>query len=299
MFEPRIKVVNPCRTEDLPNSHISRTAPEAQQKSFWTSPGGVLGELLELTEARIVGLLPKRRELERAAAAAPAAPSFIGALGGTTVSVIAEVKRRSPSKGDLDLELRAGERAGAYVRGGAAAISVLTEPARFGGSEGDLREVVAAVGVPVLRKDFIVHEVQVLETRAMGASAVLLIARALAPATLDTLVRAARAHALEPLVEVRSRAELERAVRAGATAIGVNARDLETLVVDDSVQRELLGLIPADAIAIGESGVRDRAAVDDLARAGADAVLVGSALSVARDPEQAVRDLAGVPRGRR
>jgi indole-3-glycerol phosphate synthase len=258
-----------------------------------------LGELLELTDARIGRLLPKRRELERAAADAPVAASFLGALHGTAVSVIAEVKRRSPSMGDLDPTLRAGERAAAYVRGGAAAISVLTEPTRFGGSVDDLREVVAAAGVPVLRKDFIVHEVQVLETRALGAAAVLLIARALAPSTLDMLVRAARAHAVEPLVEVRSGVELERAVRAGATAIGVNARDLETLVVDDSVPREILALVPRDAIAIGESGIRDRAAVEALALAGADGVLVGSALSVARDPEQAVRDLAGVPRRQR
>ena len=282
----------------MPNSHVSRTTPEAQQESFWSPPGGTLGELLGLTEARIELLLPKRRELEHAAAA-PAPPSFIDALRDTTVCVIAEVKRRSPSRGDLDPALHAGNRAAAYVRGGAAAISVLTEPARFGGSEEDLREVVAAARVPVLRKDFIVHEVQVLETRAMGASAVLLIARALAPSTLDMLVRAARAHAIEPLVEVRSPAELERAVRAGAAVIGVNARDLETLVVDDSVPRALLGHVPREAIAIGESGIRDRAAVEALALAGADAVLVGSALSVARDPEQAVRDLAGVPRARR
>lgn len=212
------------------------------------------------------------------------------------MTVIAEVKRRSPSRGDLDPTIRAGERAAAYARGGAAAISVLTEPARFGGSADDLREVVAAAGVPVLRKDFVVHEVQIMETRAMGAAAVLLIARALAPSTLDMLVRAARGHSIEPLVEVRSRVELERAVRAGAAAIGVNARDLETLVVDDSVPRELLGLVPREAIAIGESGIRDRAAVEALALAGADAVLVGSVLSVADDPEQAVRALAGVPR---
>lgn len=249
-----------------------------------------------MAEGRIARLLPKRRELEQAAANAPDAPSFLDALRGTAVSVIAEVKRRSPSKGDLDPKLRAGDRAAAYVSGGAAAISVLTEPARFGGSADDLREAVAAVRAPVLRKDFIVHEVQILETRAMGAAAVLLIARALAPSTLDMLVRAARGHSLEPLVEVRSRDELERAVRAGATAIGVNARDLETLVVDDSVPQELLGLVPREVIAIGESGIRDRAAVEALALAGADAVLVGSVLSVARDPEEAVRALAGVSR---
>jgi indole-3-glycerol phosphate synthase len=244
-------------------------------------------------------LLPKRRELERAAADTPAALSFVEALVGPSVAVIAEVKRRSPSRGDLDPTLRAGERAAAYARGGAAAISVLTEPARFGGSPDDLREVVEATGVPVLRKDFIVHEVQILETRALGASAVLLIARALPPPALDALVRAAREYGIEPLVEVRSRAELQRAVDSGATLIGVNARDLETLVIDEAVPPELLGRVPRGATAVAESGIRDRASVEALARAGADAVLVGSALSVAGDPEQAVRDLSGVSRVRR
>ncbi len=262
-------------------------------------PGGTLGELLELTEARVERLLPKRRELERAAADTPGPRSFLEALAGESVSVVAEVKRRSPSRGDLAPTLRAGERAAAYVRGGAAAISVLTEPSRFGGSIEDLREVAEAVGVPVLRKDFIVHEAQILETRAIGASAVLLIARALPPAALDALVHAAREHGIEPLVEVRSRAELERAVASGATLIGVNARDLETLVIDEAVPLELLGRVPREATAVAESGVRDRASVEALARAGADAVLVGSALSVAHDPEQAVRDVSGVARARR
>jgi indole-3-glycerol phosphate synthase len=251
---------------------------------------------LGLTGARIAQLLPKRRELERAAADTPAPLSFVEAMGGESVAVIAEVKRRSPSKGELDPTLHAGQRAAAYARGGAAAISVLTEPSRFGGSPADLREVVAATRVPVLRKDFVVHEAQILETRAMGASAVLLIARALPPAELDGLVRAAREYGIEPLVEVRSRGELERAVDSGAALIGVNARDLETLVIDEAVPLELLGRVPREATAVAESGIRDRASVETLARAGADAVLVGSALSVAGDPEQAVRDLSGVSR---
>ncbi|CAN5591373.1 indole-3-glycerol phosphate synthase TrpC [soil metagenome] len=241
-------------------------------------------------------LLPRRPSLEREAADRAPGPPFAAALRGGTVAVVAEIKRRSPSRGDLNTTLPAGDRAAAYVRGGAAAVSVLTEPSRFGGSPEDLAEVVEAARVPVLRKDFIVHEIQVLESRAMGASAVLLIARALEPSTLDVLVRAARAHAIEPLVEVRDRDELARAVSCGATAIGINARDLETLVVDEELPRELLGDVPRELLAIAESGIRDRAAVAALARAGADAVLVGSALSVARDAEQAVRELAGVAR---
>jgi len=201
--------LSPFRTEDLPNSHISRTAPEAQQESFWSAPGGTLGELVELAAARVELLLPRRRELERElereAGGRPAGRAFADALRDRSVSIIAEIKRRSPSKGDVNTTLVAGDRAAAYVRGGAAAISVLTEPSRFGGSVDDLLEVVNSAPVPVLRKDFIVHEVQILESRASGASAVLLIARALAPGSLIALVRAARTHGIEPLVEVRDR----------------------------------------------------------------------------------------------
>lgn len=280
----------------MPNSQISRTIPEAQQESFWSEPGGTLGELIALARARADALASRRRTLEVEAAGTPEGLSFVAALAGGTVSVIAEIKRRSPSKGELAAELPAEARAVAYVRGGAAAISVLTEPTRFGGSADDLREVVAAVRVPVLRKDFIVHEVQILESRAMGASAVLLIARALQPSLLATLARDARAHGIELLVEVRSRDELARAVDCGATVIGVNARNLETLAIDDDLCLDLLGHVPPELIAVAESGIRDRSAVEALARAGADAVLVGSALSLASDGEQAVRDLAGVAR---
>jgi len=283
----------------LPNSHVSRTAPEAQQESFWSAPGGTLGELVDLAAARVELLLPRRRELEREAGERPAGRAFADALRDRSVSIIAEIKRRSPSKGDVNTTLVAGDRAAAYVRGGAAAISVLTEPSRFGGSVDDLLEVVNSAPVPVLRKDFIVHEVQILESRATGASAVLLIARALAPGSLIALVRAARTHGIEPLVEVRDRDELARAVDCGADVIGVNARNLETLIIDEELPHELLGHVPRELIAVAESGIRDRAAVEALARAGADAVLVGSALSVAQEPEQAVSDLAGVARVRR
>jgi len=254
-----------------------------------------LGELVRLAKGRIPGLLEARTDLERQVADMSGGRSFAGALRGPTVSVIAEIKRRSPSKGDLDAALPAGERAQAYASGGAAAISVLTEGSSFGGSPRDLREVVSAVAVPVLRKDFIVHEVQLLESRAMGASAVLLIARALPQASLAALVGSAHALGIEPLVEVRSRDELARAVDCGAQVIGINARNLETLVIDEALPLALLGHVPRELIAIAESGIRDRSGIEAVARAGADAVLVGSALSLASDGEQAVRDLAGVP----
>ena len=210
--------------------------------------------------------------------------------------MIAEIKRRSPSKGDLDPAIRAGERASSYARGGAAAISVLTEPSRFAGSTNDLREVADAVSVPVLRKDFIVHEIQILEALAAGAAAILLIARALEPAAMLALVNAARAYGVEPLVEVRTASELARAVDSGATVIGVNARDLETLIIDHELVTKLLPGVPADLIAVAESGMSDRASIEAVALAGADAVLVGSSLSLAAEPERAVRDLADVER---
>jgi len=267
-----------------------------QQQSSWKAPTGTLGELIGLSEAAVAGLLPRRHELEVEAGARPPGPSFVAALKGDTVAVIAEVKRRSPSRGDLDSSLSAGDRSVSYVRGGAAAISVLTEPTRFGGSLVDLAEVVrVACPAPVLRKDFIVHELQVLEAKAAGASAVLLIARALPPELLAALVGFSRAHEIEPFVETRDAAEIGRAVEAGATVIGINARNLETLQIDADLVQGLLDHVPVELLAVAESGVEDRAAVERLARAGADAVLVGSVLTLASDGEQAVRDLAGVP----
>lgn len=246
--------------------------------------------------ARVAGLTPRRAALERTAADRGPAPAFADALRRPNVAVIAEVKRRSPSKGDLAPGIRAGERASSYAAGGAAAISVLTEPSRFAGSMDDLREVADAVSVPVLRKDFIVHELQIVEARAAGAAAVLLIARALEPAALRALVASSRSYGVEPLVEVRTATELGRAVDCGARVIGVNARDLETLMMDGELIAQLIGQVPRDAVAVAESGMTDRASVEAAARAGADAVLVGSVLSLATDPQAAVRDLAGVPR---
>lgn len=285
-----------CRTEDLPNSHVSRTAPEAQQESSWSPPGGTLGELVQVAAARVEKLKRLRGALEREANGDAPATGFADALRTDAVAVIAELKRSSPSKGELNSALRAGARATAYEAGGAAAISVLTESTRFGGSLDDLREAVHAVSLPVLRKDFIIDELQILEARAVGAAAVLLIARAVAPRQLARLTRFALEHHMDPLVEVRTSEELERAIDSGARVIGVNARNLETLEIDESVPSALLARVPADVVAIAESGVRDRTSVEALARAGADAVLVGSVLSVAENPTQAVRTLTGVPR---
>jgi indole-3-glycerol phosphate synthase len=210
--------------------------------------------------------------------------------------VIAEVKRRSPSKGWINPGLSAEDQARAYERGGAAGISVLTEPAHFGGSVGDLEAVRRAVGVPVLKKDFHVDPVQLLEAKSAGASAALLIVRALAPDTLQRMMDAARAIDLEVLVEVRDEDELRRALDAGAALVGINNRNLETLIIDPETSTRLLAQVPASVTAVAESGVGGRADVERVARAGADAVLVGSAVSAAQDPTAAVRALSGVPR---
>ncbi len=228
------------------------------------------------------------------AAAAPV--DFAAALRSERVAVIAELKRSSPSKGTLDASLDAAGRAAAYAAGGAAALSVLTEPSRFGGSLSDLRDARGAVSVPLLRKDFVTDEVQLLEARAFGASAVLLIARALEPDLLRRLAAAAVTLGLTPLIEIRDEAELQRALAAPTAVIGVNNRDLETLHIDAAVGARMIPQVPAGRIAVYESGIADVAGVRTAAALGADAVLVGSVLSTAADPVAAVRALAAVPR---
>jgi indole-3-glycerol phosphate synthase len=233
------------------------------------------------------------------ARAAEVAPDFFAAVRGDQVKVIAEVKRRSPSRGDINARLDPASHARDFERGGAAAISVLTEPTHFAGSGDDLVQVRDAVDLPVLRKDFILDETQIIEARAWGASAVLLIARALPPAELVALAEAARDWGLEPLIEVRTEAELHAAMDAQARLVGVNSRDLETLEVNANAIDRLLPRIPPHLVAVAESGMQTVADVERAAEAGADAVLIGSSLSVAADPAAAVRALVGVPRRHR
>lgn len=226
-------------------------------------------------------------------------PPFVEALRDGSVVVIAELKRRSPSKGAINVTLQVGPRAAEYAAGGAGALSVLTEPERFGGSLDDLREVRRAVALPVLRKDFIVSPAQLHEARTAGASAVLLIARALEPARFGALAAEATAIGLDLLLEVRDEDELARALAVPRGAIGVNTRNLETLAVDPGVGARLLPLVPRDRVAVYESGITTRADVERAASHGADAVLVGSSLSGAGDGAAAVRALAGVRARRR
>jgi indole-3-glycerol phosphate synthase len=233
--------------------------------------------------------------LRARAEAAPAPPSFHAALSGDGVAIIAEVKRASPSRGPIAPDLDAAAQATAYRDGGAAAVSVLTEPSRFAGSLDDLGAV-AALGVPALRKDFLVDAAQVWEARAAGAAAVLLIVAALDDPTLVALLSTVEEAGLDALVEVHDETELARAARAGARIIGVNARDLRTFTIDHDAFARLRPAFPAGALAVAESGITTPHDVRAAAAAGADAVLVGEHLVRAGDPRAAVAELVAAGR---
>ena len=233
--------------------------------------------------------------LEALAGKRPAPKDFAGALrrrDGGPVRLIAEVKKASPSAGSI----REGDPlffARAMAGGGAAAISVLTEERYFKGSLDDLARIAAGVPVPVMRKDFLVDPYQLLEARAAGASAALLIVAMLSDAELATMLREAAALGLAALVEVHDRPELERALAAGAGIVGINNRNLQTLKVDTETTYALRALVPAGTIVVSESGQRTRADLDRLAAAGVDAVLIGEAIMRAEDVEGKVRELLG------
>lgn len=259
----------------------------------------VLEAILADARAGLPELRNRAAALERAARDAPQPPPFLAARPVGRVGLIAEVKRRSPSAGAINAGLDPVALAGDYAAGGATAVSVLTESARFGGSLDDLRAVAATVPVPVLRKDFLLDPLQLVEARAAGASAVLLIVRALDDGALRALLRHAEALHLTALVEAHDRRELDRALEAGATCVGVNARNLDDFRMDVEASLALVASIPRECIAVAESGMSRRRDVERAADAGADAVLVGSALAAAPDPQQLARDLAGVAhRGR-
>ncbi|MFL5615740.1 MAG: indole-3-glycerol phosphate synthase TrpC [Gemmatimonadaceae bacterium] len=270
-----------------------------QAFSAWVPPTGTLGRIVDEARTRARALDQRVAELEELAKGVVDVVPFASGLRGDTVSVIAEVKRRSPSKGWIQPGMDAAKQARAYEAAGAKAISVLTEPDHFAGSIDDLSDVRRAVSVPVLKKDFHVDPIQLLEAKAIGASAALLIVRALGPSQLPELMAAARELSLEVLVEIRDMGELDLALEAGAAVIGINNRNLETLAIDPATSARLLSRIPSSVIAIGESGVSSRADVERLALAGADAILVGSSVSSATDPRAAVRSLAGVARAAR
>jgi indole-3-glycerol phosphate synthase len=215
------------------------------------------------------------------------------------LAVIAEIKRRSPSKGELDLTLDPGGLAREYLAGGATCLSVLTDGPYFGGSPEDLVAAKAASGLPVLRKDFTVSRADICDARLMGADAVLLIVAALGDDELAEMLGLAAVLRLSALVEVHDDAELDRGLGAGARFVGVNQRDLHTFEVDPKRAERLVAGLPAHVIAVAESGVRDGADAARLASAGYQAVLVGETLVRAPDRAQAVRSMAGHPVGTR
>lgn len=230
-------------------------------------------------------------QVKEAARHAPEALDPMPCFRSAGVSVIAEVKRSSPSKGALAEIADPAALAAEYAAGGATAISVLTERRRFGGSLDDLRAVRAAVDVPVLRKDFIVTSYQLWEARAAGADLALLIVAALDQPALESLVERAESIGLTPLLEAHDEDEVRRALDAGARLIGVNARNLKTLEVDRDTFSRLAPLIPDDVVRIAESGVRGPHDVIEYAKQGANVVLVGETLVKGKDPRTAVADL--------
>lgn len=240
-------------------------------------------------------------ELERRLASAPAVIGFEERLRrDAPMAVIAEVKRASPSKGDIAPGMDAVDQAMKYARGGAAGISVLTEPTWFKGSLEDMSGVRAAVEAlgaarpAVLRKDFIIDAYQVVEARVHGADAVLLIVAALDDANLGHLMTRSRELGMEPLVEVNTAEEMERALAAGARVIGINNRDLRSFAVDLGTTDRLAGMVRGGVLLAALSGIRARADVERFQAAGAGAVLVGESLMVAPDPAGKIRELRGI-----
>jgi indole-3-glycerol phosphate synthase len=222
----------------------------------------------------------------------PAGEAFAAALSTSAPPrVIAECKRRSPSRGILRPDYDAAAHARAYAAAGAAAISVLTEPTFFDGSLDDLRAVRAAVPVPVLRKDFVVDDYQLVEAAAAGADAALLIVAALDDGALRRLIERGTALGLALLVEVHDGEEARRAADAGAAIVGVNCRNLRTLEVDPGVHEAIAASLPRRTIAVAESGIRTRADLDRLTAAGYHAFLVGERLITQMDPGAALREL--------
>ena len=246
-------------------------------------------------------LAHKRREVEQRKRARPQSElvaaitvqprGFAAALRPAGLSVIAEIKRRSPSGGELRPGASAADLARLYAANGAAALSVLTDYRYFGGEDNDLVAARDACALPVLRKDFIVDPYQVYESRALGADGVLLIVRALTPTELAHLLQLTTEVGLDALVETHSATEVELALRAGARVIGVNNRDLDTLLTDPALALRLRHLVPRDDVFVAESGVSQPAQLAKLAEAQVDAVLIGEALVKAQDPGAKLREL--------
>jgi indole-3-glycerol phosphate synthase len=256
-------------------------------------------------------LANKRREVEERRALRPLSPPASASLAQTSrwvsalrqpgVSFIAEIKRRSPSGGELRPDLSPADLAQMYASAGAAALSVLTDESYFGGCDADLTAAQQASGLPALRKDFVLDPYQILEARVLGADAVLLIVRALPQTLFCDLLELTHQCGMEALVETHSAAEVERALTAGARVIGVNNRDLDTLTTDVTLAPRLRPLVPSECIFVAESGISQPEDIAVLLDAGVDAVLIGEALLRAPDPGAKLRSLvaAGAAEGAR
>ncbi len=258
----------------------------------------MLAQILAATRQRVAASREARplAALERLAALLPAPIDLAARLQRPGVQLIAEIKRRSPSRGDLRPDLAPASLATAYADGGAAALSVLTEPAYFGGALEDLLAArkglrLARYGLPLLRKDFIVDPYQVVEARAFGADAILLIVAALEQNELAALYAEAGRWGLRALVEVHAEAELERALALGAEIVGINSRNLRDLTMDCSAVERLRPLIPRGHLVVAESGIREAGDVRRLRSLGVDAMLVGEALVRSPLPAEAAREL--------
>jgi indole-3-glycerol phosphate synthase len=256
----------------------------------------VSARLEHLVEATREALQRRKRErplseLERQADGEREGRPFAEALSRPGTSLIAEHKRRSPSAGSIREGASCAEIVNAYERGGAAAISVLTEEAHFGGSLADLREARSTTELPLLRKDFTVDPYQLYEAKVAGADAVLLVVGSLAPGALGSLYSLAQELDLDAVVEVSREDELEAALEVDADVLGINNRDLEDLSVDLDRTFDLIADVPAGKVVVSESGIHARHQIEELEQVGVDAVLVGETLMRAPDPEAAVREL--------
>jgi len=255
-----------------------------------------LETILDSTRVRVERRASERslRDLNREALLVPNPRDFLGGIRCRGMSVIAEIKRCSPSAGEIRANVDPAEIAASYEAGGAKAISVLTEPEFFHGSLGDIAVARTGSSLPILRKDFIVDEYQMAEARFAGADAALLILAALPDQGMfKDLVEAARAYELCPLIEVHDEWELERAFEMAPEIIGVNQRDLTTFAVDTSLAGRLRREIPHETLMVAESGIRSRIDVEELENVGVDAILVGEALMRAGNPTEALRQLLG------
>ena len=263
-------------------------------------PTDILGRIVETKRHEVEGLRDRVAELRAAAESAEPARDFLGAVsGGESVAVIAEIKRRSPGAGPIRPDLDPLQLAPIFEAGGAAALSVLTDRDYFGGSLEDLSVAGGLVGLPVLRKDFLIDESQIYEARAAGADAILLIVRILDDARMRSLRQLAEELGMTVLVEAHDGKEVDRGVAAGARVIGVNNRNLRTFETRLEVTLGLLDRIPRDVVLVSESGIRTREDVRLLGDKGVDAVLVGESLLRQSDPGAGVSALAGeVRRGR-